>query len=66
MTTIWRKLIIVAVVAGVFGMAGIYEVVNWLARHGIPEMAQGFQDRFLTGTAVTVIVALLVLLRSDH
>ena len=65
MTTIWRKLIIVAVVVGVLGMAGIYEIVNWLARHGIPQMAEGFQERYLTGTAVAVIVAMLVLLRSD-
>jgi uncharacterized membrane protein len=65
MTTIWRKLLIVAVVAGVLGMAGIYEIVNWLTRHGVPQMAEGFRERYLTGTAVAVIVAMLILLRSD-
>lgn len=54
MTTIWRKLLVAVVVVGVLGMAGIYEIVDWLARHGVPQMAEGFRERYLTGTAVAV------------
>jgi H+/Cl- antiporter ClcA len=65
MTTIWRKLLVGAAVAVVLGMAGIYDIVSFLSRHGIPEMFQGISDRFLTGTAVAVILALLILLKSS-
>jgi len=37
-------------------------IANRLAENGIPEKANWIRENFLTGTAITVIIALLILL----
>ncbi len=36
--------------------------LNWLSNSGVSEFAQTVKNNYLTGTAVTIIVALLILL----
>jgi len=45
-------------------MANILVVANWIAEAGIAEKAGWLRKEFLTGTAIAVILALLVLLVS--
>ena len=66
MTTLLRKLLVLAVVGVVLVLASIYEVVRWLTHLGVPEMASRVSDRYLTGTTIAVVLALLFLLRSDR
>jgi hypothetical protein len=66
MTTILRKLLVLGMVAMVLMLASIYEVVRWLTRLGVTDMAEQVADRYLTGTAVAVIVVMVLLLRSDR
>jgi hypothetical protein len=66
MTTLLRKLLVLAVIAVVLVLASIYEVVRWLTHLGVPEMAGRVSDRYLTGTTVAIVVALVFLLRSDR
>lgn len=66
MTTILRKLLVLGMVAIVFVFASIHEVVRWLTRLGIPEMADNVADRYLTGTTVATVLILVFLLRSDR
>jgi formate hydrogenlyase subunit 3/multisubunit Na+/H+ antiporter MnhD subunit len=66
MTTFLRKLLMLAVIAVVLVLASIYEVVRWLTHLGVPEMADRVSERYLTGTTIAVVVALVFLLRSDR
>jgi hypothetical protein len=66
MTTLLRKLLVLAVVGAVLVLASIYEVVRWLTHLGVPEMAGRVSERHLTGTTVAIVVALVFLLRSDR
>jgi hypothetical protein len=66
MTTFWRKLLVVGVIAVVLGVAGVYEIANWLARHGLVETAATARDQYLDGTSIAIIVALLILLGSQR
>ena len=43
-------------------MANVVVVANWLADSGVSQFAQTIKSNYLTGTAVTIIVALLILL----
>ena len=66
MTTVLRKLLVLGMVAMVLMLASIYEVVRWLTRLGVTDIAEHVADRYLTGTAVAVIVVMVLLLRSDR
>jgi hypothetical protein len=57
-----RKLIIVSLVGLVFFSAHLWLVVNWLNDHGVIEWAGRIHTEYLTGTAITIIVVLLILL----
>lgn len=57
-----RKLLVIAIVGGIFLTANIMIVTAWLQEHGVIETAQDIHEEFLTGTAITVIIALLVML----
>lgn len=66
MTTLLRKLLVLAAIAVVLVLASIYEVVRWLTHLGVPEMAGRVSERYLTGTTIAVVAALIFLLRSDR
>ena len=57
-----RKLIVLGFVAGVFVTGNALAIVQWLADHGVVDLAAHLKQGYLTGTAITVILVLLVLL----
>ena len=59
-----RKLIVLSLIAGVFLAGNILFIAQWLADKGVPETAHWIRQEFLTGTAIAVIIALLILLVS--
>ena len=62
MTLTSRKTIVISLIAGVFLAGNILVVAQWLADKGIPETANWIRNEFLTGTAIAVIITLLILL----
>ena len=71
MTLTSRKFIVVLLIGSVFLLGNILIVANWIAETGVAEKANWVRHEFLTGTAITIIVALLILLvtpknRSGH
>jgi hypothetical protein len=57
-----RKAIVVSAILAIFLFANILVVASWIAEKGIDEKANWIREEFLTGTAIAVIVALLILL----
>ena len=57
-----RKIIIIGIIGAIFLAGNVLLVANWLAEKGVPEKANWLRENFLTGTAIAVIVALLILL----
>lgn len=57
-----RKFIVLSLIGVIFLMANILVVANWIAEARIAEKAAWLHQEFLTGTAIAVIAALLVLL----
>jgi rRNA maturation endonuclease Nob1 len=45
-------------------MANVVLVANWLSEKGVSEFAQNIKSNYLTGTAITIVVALFILLGS--
>lgn len=62
MTLRFRKLIVIGIIGVIFMAGNILVIANWLAAKGIPEKANWIREHFMTGTAITVIIALLILL----
>ena len=61
-----RKLIVLVLVASVFLLANLWLVVSWLAERGVVDWARHVRQEYLTGTAITIIVALLILLAAPR
>ena len=57
-----RKLFVLSLVGGIFLLANVMFVAHWLNETGVVEWAAHLRRDFLTGTAITVIIALLILL----
>ena len=57
-----RKVIVISLIGLVFLAGNILLVANWLAEKGVEEKANWIRHEFLTGTAIAVIIALLILL----
>ncbi len=57
-----RKLIVLSFVGLVFLLANALVVAGWLAERGLVDFAVQMREEFLTGTAITIIVVLLILL----
>ncbi len=57
-----RKLIVLSLITGVFLAGNILVIAQWLSDKGVPEPAHWIRSEFLTGTAIAVIIALLILL----
>ena len=62
MTLTIRKIMVLGLIGTIFLLANILVVANWLAEKGLPEKANWLREEFLTGTAIAVILALLILL----
>ena len=57
-----RKLIVVSLVGAVVLFANFLLVAHWLREKGVIDLAKHVRQEFLTGTAITIIVVLLILL----
>ena len=57
-----RKLLVIGLIGGIFLLGNIWLVVNWLEEKGVIDWAGTVRKEYLTGTAITIIIALLVLL----
>ena len=57
-----RKLVVLSLVGGIFLLGNIWLVVNWLDEKGVVDGARYIRREFLTGTAITITVILLILL----
>ncbi len=64
MTLAGRKRLVAGCVLLLIGFANLGMFVNWLESLGIIAWAQHVRDQYLTGTAITVVAVLLVLLPS--
>ena len=62
MTLTIRKIIVLGLIGTILLMANILVVANWIAETGIAEKAGWLRREFLTGTAIAVILTLLILL----
>ena len=60
-----RKIIVLGLIGTIFLMANILVVANWISDTGIAEKAGWVHRELLTGTAVAVILVLLILLVSS-
>ena len=59
-----RKIIVLGLIGMIFLAANILVVATWISDTGIAEKAGWLRKEFLTGTAVAVILVLLILLVS--
>ena len=57
-----RKLIVVSLVAVLILLPNYLLLARWLLEKGVIDLAQHVRREFLTGTAITIIVVLLILL----
>lgn len=59
-----RKFIVLGLVGAVLLITNVMFVANWLADKGVVAWAKNIRTEYLTGTAVTIIAMLLILLVS--
>jgi hypothetical protein len=59
-----RKIVVLGLIGIIFLIANILVVANWVSDAGIADKAGWVRREFLTGTAVAVILVLLILLVS--
>jgi hypothetical protein len=61
-----RKAIVLGLIGSVFLLGNILLVANWLSERGVVDWARNIRSEYLTGTAVTIIAVLLILLVSPR
>ena len=59
-----RKIFVLGLIGSILLLGNILMVANWLAERGVVDWAHHIRAEYLTGTAVTIIVVLLILLVS--
>ena len=64
MSIVRRKVLVASVIVAVLVLANAGVIVAWLHKGGLIPWAQYIRSEYLTGTAIAVIVALLILLPS--
>jgi len=62
MTLVSRKIIVLSLIGIVFLLGNVWIVVNWLNDHGVVGWAQHIRSEYITGTAITIIITLMILL----
>ena len=60
-----KKIIVVAVIGAVILLANAWLVAEWLDRIGVIACAQHLRSEYATGTAITVILAMVFLLGGE-
>lgn len=61
-----RKIIVLGLVGTVFLVSNIFLVAHWLSEKGVIDWAKNIRTEYLTGTAITIIAVLLILLVSPR
>jgi len=64
MNLVIRKAVILALLGTILLLGNVLLVANWLAEKGVMEWARHIRGEYLTGTAITIIIVLLILLVS--
>lgn len=59
-----RKVIVLGLIGSILLLGNIVLVANWLSEQGVVDWARGIRAEYLTGTAVTIIAVLLILVVS--
>jgi len=59
-----RKVIVLGLIGSILLLGNILLVANWLAERGVVDWARNIRSEYLTGTAITIIAVLLMLLVS--
>ena len=57
-----RKLVVASFIAALLLLANAGTILAWLSEWGVLPLAEHIRSEYLTGTAIAVIVALLILL----
>ena len=57
-----RKIIVLGLIGSVLLIGNVLFVANWLADKGVVDWAKNIRTEYLTGTAITIIAVLLILL----
>ncbi len=60
------KLIVLVLAGALFLAANLIFVTQWLQEKGVIDWAKDVRKEYLTGTAIAIIVALLILLAAPH
>ena len=66
MTLTIRKIVVLGIIGTILLLGNILFVANWLAEKGVVDWARYVRTEYLTGTAVTIIAVLLLLLVSPR
>jgi len=66
MTLTIRKIIVLGLIGSVLLTGNVLFVANWLADKGVVDWAKNIRAEYLTGTAITIIAVLLILLVSPR
>ena len=61
-----RKIIVLGLIVAVLLIGNILFVANWLADKGVVDWAKNIKTEYLTGTAITIIAVLVILLVSPR
>ena len=61
-----RKVTVIALIGGIFLVGNLWLMVNWLDGKGAIDWADSFQRVYLTPTALTIVVVLMILLVRPH
>jgi len=61
-----RKVVVLGLLGTILLLGNILFVANWLAEKGAVDWARNIRSEYLTGTAITIIAVLLVLLVSPR
>jgi hypothetical protein len=64
MTLTIRKIIVLGLIGLVLLVGNVLFVANWLAVKGVVDWANNIRSEYLTGTAITIVAVLLILLVS--
>jgi hypothetical protein len=64
MTLTTRKIIVLGLIGMLVLIGNILFVANWLSEKSVTDWAQNIRAEYLTGTAITIVVVLLILLVS--
>ena len=59
-----RKIIVLGLIGSVLLIGNILIVANWLSEKGVTDWAKNIRTEYLTGTAITVVAVLLILIVS--